>query len=101
MGVIWCMEASCCFGSVRVEGSLRPFLALGCSVAATAPIRPMVYIGFQLVSTGYLPDDEVAPLVPPFFCSENRPLFPPFQCSEADRHSSVFDHKTIFHSLIS
>ena len=59
------MEASCCFGSVRVEGSLRPFLALGCSVAATAPIRPMVYIGFQLVSTGYLPDDEVAPLVPP------------------------------------
>ena len=25
----------------------------------------MVYIGFQLIATGYLPEEEFAPLVPP------------------------------------
>ena len=49
----------------RVEGSLYPFSAGLLGGSHRLPSHLMVYIGFQLVSTGYLPDDEVASLVPP------------------------------------
>ena len=49
----------------RVEGSLYPFSAGLLGGSHRLPSLFMVYIGFQLVSTGYLPDDEVASLVAP------------------------------------
>ena len=49
----------------RVEGSLYPFSAGLLGGSHRLPSHLMVYIGFQLVSTGYLPDDEVASLVSP------------------------------------
>ena len=46
----------------RVKGSLYPFRWVA-RWHPSAPIQRMVYIGFQLISTGYLPDDEIAPFL--------------------------------------
>ena len=81
---VWFLLLLCCFvlfirffvvGALPIEllavlaplgwkAAFIPCLAFrGCSVAAIGSLLTMVYIGFQLVSTGYLPDDEVASLV--------------------------------------
>ena len=46
--------------ALRVKGSLYPFRWVA-RWHPSAPTCMMVYIGFQLISTGDLPDDEVAP----------------------------------------